>query len=186
MVPISSLWLPILASAVFVFLVSSVLHMVLKYHNTDYRQLPKEGELLAAMRGAGVSPGLYHFPYCASPKEMGTDEMVEKFKQGPVGLLTVMPSGPMAMGKYLVQWFVYSVLVSVFVAYLAGRTLGPGAEYLMVFRVAGTAGFMTYGLSCLVDSIWKGAPWGATFKGVFDGLLYGLVTAGAFGWLWPS
>jgi hypothetical protein len=186
MVPISSLWLPILASAVLVFVASSILHMVLKYHQSDYRQLPKEAETLAALRGAGLTPGLYHFPYCASPKEMSAPEMVEKLEKGPVGLMTVMPSGPMAMGKYLTMWFVYSVLVSVFAAYLAGRTLATGTEYLTVFRVAGTAAFMAYGLSQLVDSVWKGAPWSNSLKNVMEGLFYALVTGGAFGWLWPS
>jgi hypothetical protein len=186
MVPITSLWLPILASAVFVFVVSSILHMVLKYHQTDYRELPDEAETLAALRKAGVTPGLYHFPYCPTPKEMGTEEMVAKFKQGPVGLMTVMPPGPMAMGKYLTMWFVYSVLVSFFTAYLCGHTLAAGAEYLTVSRVAGTVAFMAYGVGQLVDSVWKGAPWGNTLKNVFDGLVYALVTGGAFGWLWPS
>jgi hypothetical protein len=186
MVPISSLWLPILAAAVLVFIVSSILHMVLKYHQSDFRPLPKEGETLAALRSAGLTPGLYQFPYCSSPKEMGNEEVVAKFEQGPVGLLTVMPSGPMAMGKYLTSWFLYSILVSVFAAYLSGRTLAAGTDYLTVFRVAGTAAFMAYGLSCLVDSIWKGIPWSSTLKNVFDGLVYALVTGGAFGWLWPQ
>ena len=186
MVPILSLWLPILVASVLVFVVSSILHMVLNYHHSDYRQLPREEETLAALRSAGVTPGLYHFPYCATPKEMGTPEMMEKLERGPVGLMTILPSGPMAMPKYLVQWFVYSLLVSLFVAYVAGRTLAGGAEYLAVFRVAGTVAFATYGLSQLVDSIWKGQPWSTTFKNVFDGLVYALVTAGAFGWLWPA
>ncbi len=185
MILIPSLWMPIVVASVLVFIVSSVLHMVLKYHNKDYRELPQEASTLAALRDAGVTPGLYHFPYCATPKEMGEADMVEKFKRGPVGMLTIMPSGPMKLGKFLGQWFVYIVLVSVVVAYLAGRTLPAGADYLAVFRLAGTVAFTAYGMGPMVDSIWKGVPWSATAKHVFDGLLYSLVTAGAFGWLWP-
>ena len=185
MVSIPALWLPILVSAVLVFLVSSLVHMVLGYHRSDYRKLPNEAEVMAALRGAALNPGLYHFPHAASPKDMGTPEMVAKCKLGPVGLLTVMPSSAPAMPKFLGQWFVYCLLVSVFVAYLAGRTLPPGTAYLQVFRVAGTAAFLAYGLSEIVGSIWRGQLWSTTLKNLFDGLLYALVTAGAFGWLWP-
>jgi hypothetical protein len=184
MVSIPALWLPILVAAVLVFVVSSLVHMVLGYHRSDYRKLPNEDEVTAVLRGASLSPGLYHFPHC-SHKEMGTPEMIAKFKRGPVGLLTVMPSAAPAMPKFLGQWFGYCLLVSVFVAYLAGRTLAPGTPYLEVFRVAGTGAFLAYGLSEIVGSIWRGQLWGVTLKNLFDGLLYALVTAGAFGWLWP-
>ena len=41
MVPLTSLWLPILLSAVVVFVASNVIHMVLGYHRSDYDQLPR-------------------------------------------------------------------------------------------------------------------------------------------------
>ena len=50
MVPLMSLWLPILLSAVFVFVMSSIIHMVLGYHRADYRKLPAEDEFMEAMR----------------------------------------------------------------------------------------------------------------------------------------
>ena len=159
--------------------------MVLKLHKKDYGQLDNEAEVMATLRQAGVKPGTYAFPACMEPGEMGSPEMLEKYKQGPVGLMNIMPSGPPAMGKFLGQWFVYSVVISVFVAYLTGRTVGPGADYLGVFRVAGTAAFLVYGLSNPVDSIWKGQPWGTTMRHTADGLVYALLTAGVFGWLWP-
>lgn len=185
MIPILDLWLPIVVAAVLVFVVSSLLHMLLTYHRRDYRQLPQETETLEALRRSSLTPGLYVFPYCTRTKDMGTPEMQEKYRRGPVGHLTVLPSGPPNMGKYLGLWFGYGLLVSVFVAYLAGRTLPMGAHYLAVFRVAGTAAFMAFGLANLVDSIWRGAPWSNTLRAVVDGLVYSLVTAGAFGWLWP-
>jgi hypothetical protein len=82
-------------------------------------------------------------------------------------------------------WFGYCLVVAFFVAYLAWHTLAPGANYLAVFRVVGTAAFLAYGLGHLSDGIWKGQTWSATIKEVFDGVVFGLVTAGTFGWLWP-
>jgi len=183
MTALAALWMPIVVSAVFVFVVSSVLHMALKYHQADYKKLPDEARQVDALRG--LAPGSYHFPHCDSMKDLGTPEMQEKFRRGPVGILLAMPSGPPAMGRHLGLWFAYSLLVSLFAGYLASATLPPGTHYLSVFRVVGTAAFMTYGLGNLVDSIWKGFPWGNSLRALFDGLLYALVTAGAFGWLWP-
>ena len=185
MVSIASLWLPIVVSAVLVFAVSSLMHMVLKFHQKDYKKLPNEEEAMAVLRKGTLPPGLYHFPHCADMKQMGTPEMKAKLEQGPVGFLTVFPSGPPAMGKFLGIWFGYSLLVGFFLAYVAGRTLAAGTDYLAVFRLVGAVAFMTYGLSEIVQSVWRGAPWSNTFRGIFDGLLYALVSAGAFGWLWP-
>jgi hypothetical protein len=184
MVPLTALWLPILLSAVIVFIASSIIHMVLPYHRSDYRQLPEEDKLLAALRGFGLKQGLYVFPFCTH-KDMKSPAAIEKYKQGPVGFLTVFPSGPPALPKYLVKWFLYCLLIGFFVAYLTGRTVTPGATYPAVFRVAGTAGFLAYGLGHVSNAIWKGQPWGMTIKEMFDGLIYGLLTAGTFGWLWP-
>jgi hypothetical protein len=184
MVALTALWIPILLSAVIVFVASSIMHMVLPYHRSDYKKLPDEDNVLAALRKAGVSRGLYIFPHCTH-KDMKSPETIEKQKQGPVGTLTVFPSGPPNMAKYLVTWFVYCVVVGIFTAYLTGRVLPSGTVYLAVFRVAGTVSFMAYGVGQLNDSIWKGQPWSNTIKHVFDGLIFGLLTAGTFGWLWP-
>jgi hypothetical protein len=184
MVPLITLCLPILLSAVIVFFASSIIHMLLPYHRSDYQKLPEEESIRAALRAAGVKRGLYHFPYCTH-KDMKTPATIEKFKQGPVGMMTVFPSGPPVMPKFLGMWFAYCLVISFFVAYLTGHTVPPGTSYLTVFRVAGTAAFLAYGLGNLSNSIWKGQPWSVTFKEVFDGLIYGLLTAGTFGWLWP-
>jgi hypothetical protein len=184
MVSLTALWLPILLSAVIVFVASSVMHMLLPYHRSDYRQLPEEDKLRAALRSAGLQPGLYMFPFCTH-KDMKSPAAQEKYKEGPVGMMTVFPSGPPAMPKYLALWFAYSLIIGVFTAYLTGRTVAFGAHYLVVFRVAGTAAFLAYGLGNLSNGIWKGQPWSVVLKESFDGLLYGLLTAGTFGWLWP-
>ncbi len=186
MVSLTALWLPIVLAAVAVFIASSVIHMVFKYHNSEYRQLPEEGAILNAMRSAKVGPGFYSFPYAGSMKEMGSPEMIEKYTQGPVGTANINPSGPPAMGKNLLLWFIYSIVVGIFAGYLASRTLAPGTHYLQVFRVVGCASFMAYSFAHFSDAVWKTKPWSMTFKHVFDGLVYGLLTAGVFGWLWPQ
>lgn len=184
MVPLASLWLPIIVSAVIVFFASFVMHMMLKYHRSDYKGVADEANIRAALRAANVQPGLYMFPHC-DHKDMKSPATVEKFKEGPVGILTIMPSGMPNMGRYLGLWFLYCVVIGVFTAYLAGHTLAPGTSYLGVFRVAGTTAFMSYGLGNLANSIWKNQPWSNTIKEVVDGLIYGMLTAGTFGWLWP-
>ena len=186
MVPLAELWLPILLSAVFVFIVSSILHMVIPIHKGDFAKLPGEEKLLEAMRTQNVQPGSYMFPCAGSMKEMGTPEMIEKCNKGPVGFVTVIPNGPPAMGKNLVLWFIYSIVIGVFVAYIAGVGLSRGVEYMTVFRMTAAAAILGYAASALVDSIWKGQSWTITLKFIFDGLVYGLVTAGTFAWLWPD
>lgn len=183
MVSLASLWLPIVVSAVLVFLTSSILHMVLKYHRADYRKLPTEDAALEALRG--TPPGYYPLPYCTDPKEMAHPEMAAKYQNGPVGILTVVPSGPPNMGRLLGQWFVYCLVIALFSGYLASRTVASATEYLAVFRVVGTTAFMGFGLGELSNSIWRGQPWGNTLRALVDGLIYALVTAGTFGWLWP-
>ena len=185
MVELTALWLPILLSAVVVFAASSVIHMALTYHQSDFKPMANEPNVLEAMRNAGVQPGDYFFPYAPSMSELKKPEVMEKFNKGPVGMMSVIPNGPPAMGKNLVQWFVFCLVIGVFVAYLTGRTLNAGEEYMAVFRIAGTVGFLGYGPAQATDSIWMGRTWRVTSKHMFDGLVYGLLTAGVFGWLWP-
>jgi hypothetical protein len=184
MVSLSALWLPIVLSAVIVFVASSIMHMLLPYHKSDYQQLPEEDKVLGVLRGIGLKRGLYVFPFCTH-KNMKSPEIQEKYKQGPVGMLTVLPSGPPVMPKFLGQWFAYCLIIGFFVAYLTAHTVEAGANYLVVFRVVGTAAFLAYGLGNISNSIWKGQTWSMTIKEVVDGLVYGLLTAGVFGWLWP-
>jgi hypothetical protein len=186
MVYLTSLWLPILVSAVVVFFGSAILHMVLSYHKSDYSAMPGEDNVRAAMRQEGVRPGHYYLPHCVDPKEMANPAVKNKFDEGPVAFVTVLPSGVPSMGKSLISWFVYCLVLVAVVAYLAGRTLAPGTEYLTVFRVVGTAAFLGFSGATASESIWKGMPWSVTLKHLIDGLVYSLLTAGVFAWLWPS
>lgn len=186
MVSFGALWLPIVLSAVAVFIVSSVVHMVLKYHASDYVRLPDEDAIRAAIRAAKPEPRQYMFPHCDSMQELQTPEMKQKFIDGPVGILTIRPSGEWSMGPSLAQWFGFSLVISALVAYAAAHALPAGTPYLGVFRVVGTIAWLGYAGASVPASIWMGRPWSVTAKEVFDGLLYGLVTAGMFGWLWPQ
>jgi len=186
MVPILSLWLPILLSAIAVFIASSVIHMLLGYHNSDFKKLPDEDRIMNELRKFNIPPGDYLMPCAANNKERTSPEFIEKTKKGPVALITMLPTGQFNMGKSLTLWFIYIVVVSIIAAYIAGRALGPGAHYLAVFRFAGAAAFIGYGLALLQNSIWWNKSWATTFKSMFDGLIYALLTAGIFGWLWPA
>jgi hypothetical protein len=185
MVSLGELWLPILVSAVLLFIVSAIIHMVLKYHNKDYKQLPNEEAVRAAIRAGNPTPAQYVIPYCPDMKEMEKPENKQKYAEGPVAVMNLMPPGVPNMGRYLTQWFIFLLLVSLFIAYITAHSIPRGAEYLHVFRVVGAIGFLAYAATHIQDSIWWGKPWRNTWKDVLDGLVYGLVTAGVFGWLWP-
>lgn len=185
MVGIFELWLPILLSAVFVFAASSVFHMVLKFHKKDYDKLPDEEGIMASLRDGKVGTGNFSFPHVEDMKDFGSPEVQEKFKNGPVGFMNVLPNGIPNMGKCLSQWFIYCIVVGIFVAYLTGRTLEAGTDYLKVFQVAGCIAFIGYGLGEATASIWKAQRWSTTARHMFDGLVFALLTGGTFGWLWP-
>lgn len=185
MIPLAHLWLPVVVAAVLVFLCSSAIHMALKWHNVDYRPLPNEEEVLEALRKGLPGPGQYVFPHCADHRDLRKEEVRKRFEKGPMGLLYLSAPGLPNMGRSLGSWFLYLLVVSCFVAYVASRTVPWGAPYLQAFRVAGTVAFLAYGMGQVPASIWMGKPWKVTFKDLLDSLVFGLVTAGAFGWLWP-
>jgi len=186
MTGLAALWVPILLSAVIVFVVSSLIHMASPWHKSDYPKLPNEDRVMDVLRPLAIPPGDYMMPRPSSRQEMRAPQFAEKFKKGPVMMFTVWPGGSMSMGRQLVQWFLYAVIVGIFAAYVAGRALPPGAEYLHVFRFAGVTAFIGYALALWQMSIWYRRAWLTTIKATVDGLIYALLTAGTFGWLWPG
>jgi hypothetical protein len=185
MVTLQALWLPILVSAVIVFVVSSIIHMLLPWHKNDYPRVPEEDKLMDALRPLAVPPGDYMIPRASSMQDMRSPEFAAKLQKGPVLILTMMPNGPFAMGKSLVSWFLYSLVIGIFAAYVASRALPAGAEYLRVFQLTGVTAFIAYSLALWQMSIWYRRAWRITLKATVDGLIYALLTAGTFGWLWP-
>lgn len=180
----AALWLPVLLAAVLVFIASSIIHMVLPYHKSSYRKLSDEDNVRAVLRAANLTPGLYNFPFCTQ-KDLNSPETKAKFIEGPVGHLILLPNGPVFLPKFLVLWFLYCILVGAVVAFLAGHTIHAGGGHRHIFGVTGTAAFLAYGIGGLSNGVWKGIPWKMVFLEAFDGLIYALLTAGAFSWLWP-
>jgi len=178
--------LPTIVSAVLVFVVSSVIHVVLHYHDNDFSRVPGEDDVMDALRRFNIPPGDYHFPRPDSPQGMKDPAYQERLNKGPVVMMTVLPTGPFNMSTSLGLWFLYCLLVGVFAAYVAMHAVAPGASYLEVFRFVGTVAFSGYGLALAQGSIWYQRKWSATFRSMFDGLIYALLTAGTFGWMWPN
>ena len=178
---ILSLWQPILATAILTFIAGSVIWMFMPWHKKDWQAFPDEERVREAMKG--LPAGQYNVPYCTDMKEMQQPGMQKKMAEGPIAFVNVLPAGPMTMGKQLVQMFLFNLLVAVVTAYVVSRTVTAGADYLAVFRIAGTVTFIAYGMAYIQESIWFGRRWGATVNTFVDALIYALLTGGVFGWL---
>lgn len=182
-VALTSLWLPILLSAVAVFVASSLIWMVVQYHNSDWQKLPDEEGTRSALKG--IPPGQYSLPHAADNKARQSEEWQAKYAEGPAAMMVILPRGSIKMGKQLGQWVVYTLVISTLVAYVAGTTLPAGSDYIKVFQVVAAVATLAYAGSVAAGSIWFGHTWGRTVKDIVDGVVYGLLTAGIFGWLWP-
>jgi hypothetical protein len=184
--PFGSLWLPVVVAAAAVWIVSAILHMVLRYHRTDYKSLSDEASVGPALRQAATTPGVYVIPYTPDPSQMKDPAVRKKYEDGPVALITVLRNGPPNLGKHLLQWLLFCFLVSFVAAYVARHTLSPGSAGLEVMRITGTAAFLGYGFGYFQDSIWKGIPWINSIKGIVDAAIYALVTGLVFRCFWPG
>jgi hypothetical protein len=185
MVSLVSLAVPILVASIIVFVVSAIIHMVLPYHRSDVRRLAREDDLLDTLRKLDIGPGDYAAPHAGSPEGMKNPQFVEKMRKGPLVFMTIAGGEEPSMAGNLLLWFLYTVLVSFLTAYVVGRAVGPGTPYLRVFQLVGAVAFMGYSLALMQHSIWYRRSWATTIKSMVDGLIYGLLTAGTFGWLWP-
>lgn len=178
-----SLWLPILLSAVFVFILSGVIHMALPWHKSDFQKFPDEAGVRAALKSIDAPPGDYMVPMCEGGN-YNSPEFKAKLAEGPNWIVTALPKGDGSMGITFVQWFVFLLVVNIFVAYVATHSLDAGTHYLGVFRIVGAVAFLAYAGAQWPQSIWMRRKWSTTIKMTFDGLAYALVTAGTFAWLW--
>jgi hypothetical protein len=185
MTELYTLWLPVLLSAVIVFLASSVIHMALPWHKGDFPMLANQDKVMEALRPFSIPQGDYLLPRPSGRDELRSPEFAEKMKKGPVVLMTVMPPGPISMGRNLGLWFVYSAVVGLLAGYVAGTTLPVGANFRQVFPVVGTVAFIGYSAALWQMSIWYSRAWSLTVKATVDGLIYAALTAATFGWLWP-
>jgi len=185
MIGLSELWLPILLSAVLVFIASSIIHMLSPWHKSDYAKMPNEDAAMDALRPLAIPPGDYMVPRPAGPGDMRSAAFADKIAKGPVFIVTVLPNRMMSMGRNLGLWFVYLIVVATFAAYIAGRALLPGADPWRVAQFAGATAFSGYALGLWQMSIWYRRAWSTTIKATVDALIYAALTALVLAWLWP-
>lgn len=181
-----ALWLPILVTAIGVFVASSLVHMVFKYHNSEYRGLNNEDAIRDVMRVASLTPGLYVTPKCNDVKAMSSETMIKKYVEGPVAHITIMANGAPNMGRALGLWFLWSVLVAAFAALIALHTIPLNGNAAMAAHVIALISFVMYGAGSVQDFIWMGKPFSSMMKYLLDALIYSIVTALSFMWLWPA
>lgn len=179
---LTDLWLPILVSGAIVWFASFLMHVVLPHHKGEWKGLPNEEAVIAAIKG--VTPGQYTFPYCSDMSKMKDPAFMEKMKNNPNGTITVW-AGQVNMGRNLLLSLITYLVIGVFVAYVAWHAMkGEQVEYMDVFRMTGAAAFMAHGLGMLTHMIWFQVKGFWTYG--FDNLVFALLTAGVFGWLWPG
>ncbi len=183
---IASLWMPILATAVLIFIASSLIHMVFKWHNSDYKKLANEDDVRAAIRAGSPEPGQYVLPHCTDMKAMGSEEMMKKFTEGPVAFMSIRKSGPPNMGPCLMQWFIYSVAIAAICGCVAAGAVGFGARAHEGGHVVGMMSFLAYVGGSVQMGIWMGKPWGSVAKDALDGLIYAVISAVTFMYMWPA
>lgn len=183
---LAQLWLPIVVAAVLVFIASSLIHMVFKWHNSDYRKLANEDDVQAVMRTGAPARGMYTIPHCTDMKAMQDEAMQKKLNDGPVVFMTVMRNGPPRMGAALGLWFLLNLAIAAIAGAVALHAFGLSIEPARAACAVGTISFLAYGGGGVQAGIWMGKPWGSVAKDLLDALIYGAVSALAFWWLWPT
>ena len=176
-----SLILPIVLSAVALFIASFLSWMVLQLHKQDWVKLAQEEKFIEAARGCDIPPGSYAFPACGCPEEMKSDEFKKKLEAGPHGIMTVF--GPISMGRNLGLTFVYFLVASFCLAYLTTLAVPPGADFMKVFRFVATAGFMTFYSAIVPHAIW--------FKcrivgHLIESVAFAAIIGAIFAAMWPA
>lgn len=184
-VSITQLWLPILIATVCVFFASSIIWMLLPYHKPDIKAIPNEAEFDEAINKLGIAPGFYMYPNCQNAKDMKSEAFKARWESGPWGTINVMGHQP-NFAMNLLKTFIAYGLITVMVAYISGMALGPGADYMNVFRVVATAGILGHCMGALAGSFFLGTPTRFIVTCFIDGVIFALITAGVFASMWPA
>jgi hypothetical protein len=185
MTPLSMLWLPILVSSVIVFVTSAIIHMVSPWHKSDYPKLPNEDQVREALRPLALPPGDYMVPRPSGRDEMRSPEFAEKVVQGPNLVMTVLPNERWSMGRNLGLWMVYCIVVNGLAGFVAGSALPSDAPNRAIYHFVGLAAFIGYSLALWQMWIWYRRSGLTTLKSTIDGVIYAVLTAATFCWLWP-
>ena len=180
-----SLWLPILLSAVVVFVISSLIHMVIKWHAFDYKGCANEDAVRAAL-GTDNVPGVkYVVPFCSDMKDMASEAMQKKYTDGPNAVIVFGPNVRPNMGKHLGLWFLWSLVVAAIAGYLVAQLIPHHQAHAMkAAKLAGVVTLLVHGFGSVQDSIWMYRSWRSTATYIADGVLYALGTGAVFYWLW--
>ena len=181
---LAGLSIPILLSAIAVFVISLAGRLLIGHHKADWNELPEEGDTMEFLRKSGIKPGCYIFPLVHS-KEHRTDELKEqRLEAGPWGTIHVWTSQG-NLGSRLLQTFTFHLVASFFIAYLGTLAIEPGAGFLKAFQVTGTAGILAYAFGGVPNAIWFSRHVRPAVLDVVDGICFGLITGVVFGLLWP-
>lgn len=185
-VNLTDLWMPILLGTLLAWMASAAIHLALKYHNSDYLPLSNEDEVAASIGRGTPKPGIHTIPHCVDMAKMNDPAMQAKFTNGPVAFVTIFPTGMPQMGKLIGQQILYFLIGCVMIGWCASLALAPGAAFKSVFSFVAPVSFLAFGWGVVPFAIWYGHPWSTTAKYLLDALIYGLVVAGSFAWLWPA
>lgn len=181
---ITALWMPIVLSAVAVWMASAAAWMFIGHHKKDFIGLPNEDAFIDAVRSMGIPPGNYGFPYAEGRSCNNNPEFMAKWERGPAGMVNVWPK--VSMGRNMVLTFINYLVVSTIIAYLGHGLLPEGTEFMPVFRTLGTAGILAYGFAFIPGMVWFNAYPRAIVMSIIDGIVYGLITGAIFAALWPK
>ena len=184
---LSQLWLPILVLAALVFVASFVSWMVLPLHKKEWAQMPDEGDFFVKLGALGLEPGKYMFPAYGDRETAKSPEFLAKWEAGPHGVIQIWGRRPNFV-RNLALTFVFYLVTAYFVAYLTWNAVGVGPDvtYGHVFRIAGVAAILAYLFAAIPNAIWFQKPLAGLFADLVDGVVFGLLTAGAFAGFWPA
>ena len=181
---LATLWLPILLSSIAVFFASFLAWVVIGHHAPDWSEIPDEGNVIDFIRAQGLRPGQYIFPMARTKEAMADEAKKQRILSGPWGTLNIW-GRQVNMGRNLLQSFVFYLVTSFFIAYLATLALAPGATFSKVFQVTGTAGILAYAFGHVPNSIWFGTHRRPMLMDIIDGVCFGLITGLIFAAFWP-
>ncbi len=194
---LTHLWLPIVASAGAVWIASCLAWMVVGHHKGDWKEIPNEGEFIAAVQRMGIPAGSYGFPEFRKCEGLTKEQKKAKWEdmqKGPMGLLRVW--GPISMGKNMVLTLLVYLVASALVGYIGWNALGHADSvagslagrpaFAKVMQVLGTAGVLAYSFASLPNDIWFQKSRREVVTHLVDGVVFGLITGAVFAWLWPK
>ncbi len=181
---LTALWLPIILTAIVLFFASFIAWTILPHHESDFKKLDQEDQLMEFVRGLNAPAGNYMFPFM-SHADQKDSEKIEKYKTGPRGTL-VMWDYP-NMGRNLGLTFLYFLVIAVVTAYIAwsalGGALAADIRFMKAFQITGAIGVLVFASSGTLNSVWFRRR---VLTDVIDGIVYGVIMGLLFGFLWPA